>query len=158
MNLYNQIFGQNKTVNLIFNNFIPVTQKLFKQYVIDNYKCVHYTDERHLDSIIALQNTKKTISCTKTVNSRLFNDGIGTQGGICVTLIGKRLLQSAKDLMSYIDQAGRRWFDIRKLLLNSKYEKEFMQLYFSHFIKIILRFDHFKKQIICTLRNSLKRL
>jgi hypothetical protein len=104
---------------------IPISSSMFKRIWPDTLRATvfHTTDEQGVKNIAKIQGTKKQISAFFEMQTRYMNTGVATQGGIHAVLeMDSDVLLSAKgDVMSHLDQKGRRYTSISDLKETSRY-------------------------------------
>ena len=76
----------------------------------------HLTDYTGVKKLKGLQGSKRSISAFFNITSRSIEDGIRTEGGYVVELIGDILAAAPDDLSSQPDKTGRRWLTLSTLL------------------------------------------
>ena len=76
----------------------------------------HLTDYSGIQKLIKLQGSKKSISAFFNITPRAIEDGIRTEGGYVVELIGDILAAAPDDISSQPDKTGRRWLTLSTLL------------------------------------------
>ena len=76
----------------------------------------HLTDLAGIHQLKMMQGGKKSISAFWNIESRVLTDGIRTDGGYVVELIGDILAAGPDDIMSQPDKTGRRWLTLSTLL------------------------------------------
>ena len=76
----------------------------------------HLTDYTGVKKLKGLQGSKRSISAFFNITSRSIEDGIRTEGGYVVELIGDILAAAPDDLSSQPDKTGRRWLTLSTLV------------------------------------------
>ena len=76
----------------------------------------HLTDYTGVGNLKKLQGGKRSISAFFNITPRAIEDGIRTEGGYVVELIGDILAAAPDDISSQPDKAGRRWLTLSTLL------------------------------------------
>ena len=76
----------------------------------------HLTDYTGVKKLKGLQGSKRSISAFFNITSRSIEDGIRTEGGYVVELIGDILVAAPDDISSQPDKTGRRWLVLSTLL------------------------------------------
>ncbi len=76
----------------------------------------HLTDYTGVGKLKKLQGKKKSISAFFNITPRAIEDGIRTEGGYVVELIGDILAAAPDDISSQPDKTGRRWLTLSTLL------------------------------------------
>jgi len=106
---------------------IPISSSMFKRIWPDTLRATvfHTTDGDGVRNIAKLQGKKKQISAFFSMFSRYMEVGVATQGGVHSVLeMDADVLLSAKgDVMSHLDQNGRRWTSISDLKETSRWTK-----------------------------------
>ena len=106
---------------------IPISSSMFKRIWPDTLRATvfHTTDGDGVRNIAKLQGKKKQISAFFSMFSRYMEVGVATQGGVHSVLeMDADVLLSAKgDVMSHLDQQGRRWTSISDLKETSRWTK-----------------------------------
>jgi len=106
---------------------IPISSSMFKRIWPDTLRATvfHTTDGDGIKSIAKLQGQKKQISAFFSMFSRYMEVGVATQGGVhsVLEMDADVLLSASGDVMSHIDQQGRRWTSISDLKETSRFVK-----------------------------------
>ena len=106
---------------------IPISSPMFKRIWPDTLRATvfHTTDSDGVKSISKLEGKKGQISAFFSMFSRYMEVGVATQGGVHSVLeMDADVLLSAKgDVMSHLDQNGRRWTSISDLKETSRWTK-----------------------------------
>ena len=106
---------------------IPISSPMFKRIWPDTLRATvfHTTDADGIKSIARLQGKKKSISAFFSMFSRYMEVGVATQGGVHAVLEmdADVLLSASGDVMSHLDQSGRRWTSISDLKETSRWTK-----------------------------------
>jgi hypothetical protein len=106
---------------------IPISSSMFKRIWPDTLRATvfHTTDEQGVKNISKLQGTKKSISAFFEMQSRYMETGVATQGGIhsVLEMDADVLLSAQGDIMSHLDQKGRRYTSISDLKETSRFVK-----------------------------------
>ncbi len=106
---------------------IPISSSMFKRIWPDTLRATvfHTTDGDGIKSIAKLQGQKKQISAFFSMFSRYMEVGVATQGGVhsVLEMDADVLLSASGDVMSHIDQQGRRWTSISDLKETSRWTK-----------------------------------
>ena len=76
----------------------------------------HLTDYAGIKKLKGLQGGKKSISAFFNITARAIDDGVATEGGYAVELIGDILAAAPDDLSTQPDKTGRRWLTLSTLL------------------------------------------
>jgi len=76
----------------------------------------HLTDYEGIKKLKKLQGSKKSISSFFNITARAIDDGVATEGGYAVELIGDILAAAPDDLSTQPDKTGRRWLTLSTLL------------------------------------------
>ena len=76
----------------------------------------HLTDYTGVGNLKKLQGGKRSISAFFNITPRSIEDGIRTEGGYVVELIGDILAAAPDDISSQPDKTGRRWLTLSTLL------------------------------------------
>jgi len=106
---------------------IPISSSMFKRIWPDTLRATvfHTTDGKGVKEIARLQGKKKQISAFFEMQSRYMDIGVATQGGVhsVLEMDADVLLSAQGDVMSHLDQKGRRWTSISDLKETSRYTK-----------------------------------
>ena len=118
-------FAQYSTSELVFMNngqgagssglMIPISGPMFKRIWPDTIRTTvfHVADRNGgLKSLARLEGGKKTISAFFSMMSKYMEGGIATSGGIVVEMEADVLVSAADDIMSQVDNKGRRWVEM----------------------------------------------
>ena len=104
---------------------IPISPSMFKRIWPDTLRATvfHTTDGDGVRNIAKLQGTKKSISAFFEMQSRYMETGVATQGGVhsVLEMDADVLLSASGDIMSHLDQAGRRYTSISDLKETSRF-------------------------------------
>ena len=97
---------------------IPLSPSIFKRIWPKPPRTTvfHLTDYAGIQKLIKLQGSKKSISSFFNITARAIDDGVATEGGYAVELIGDVLVASPDDLSTQPDKTGRRWITLSTLL------------------------------------------
>ena len=103
---------------------IPISSSMFKRIWPDTLRATvfHTTDGDGVRNIAKLEGKKKQISAFFSMQSRYMNIGVATQGGVhsVLEMDADVLLSASGDVMSHLDQAGRRYTSISDLKETSR--------------------------------------
>jgi hypothetical protein len=106
---------------------IPISSSMFKRIWPDTLRATvfHTTDGKGVKNIAKLEGKKKQISAFFSMMSRYMDIGVATQGGVHAVLEmdADVLLSASGDVMSHLDQAGRRYTSISDLKETSRFVK-----------------------------------
>ena len=106
---------------------IPISSSMFKRIWPDTLRATvfHTTDSDGVKSISKLEGRKGQISAFFSMFSRYMEVGVATQGGVHAVLEmdADVLLSASGDVMSHLDQSGRRWTSISDLKETSRWTK-----------------------------------
>jgi hypothetical protein len=93
---------------------IPISGPMFKRIWPDTIRTTvfHTTDLRGLPKLKKLEGGKKTISAFFSMMSRYMEGGIATGGGIVAEMEADVLISARDDIMSQVDNKGRRWVEM----------------------------------------------
>ena len=117
-------FVSYSTSDLVFMNngqgagssglMIPLSGPMFKRIWPNTIRTTvfHTTDLRGLESLKRLEGGKKTISAFFSMMSKYMEGGIASGGGIVVEMEADVLVSAADDIMSQVDNRGRRWVEV----------------------------------------------
>jgi len=117
-------FVSYSTSDLVFMNngqgsgssglMIPLSGPMFKRIWPDTIRTTvfHTTDLRGLESLKRLEGGKKTISAFFSMMSKYMEGGIASGGGIVIEMEADVLVSAADDIMSQVDNKGRRWVEV----------------------------------------------
>jgi len=104
---------------------IPISSSMFKRIWPDTLRATvfHTTDAKGVKEIARLQGKKKQISAFFSMHGRYMNIGVATQGGVhsVLEMDADVLLSASGDIMSHLDQAGRRYTSISDLKETSRF-------------------------------------
>jgi len=106
---------------------IPISSSMFKRIWPDTLRATvfHTTDSDGVKSISKLEGKKGQISAFFSMFSRYMEVGVATSGGVHAVLEmdADVLLSASGDVMSHLDQSGRRWTSISDLKETSRWTK-----------------------------------
>ena len=106
---------------------IPISSSMFKRIWPDTLRATvfHTTDGDGVRNISKMEGQKKQISAFFSMQSRYMNIGVATQGGVhsVLEMDADVLLSASGDVMSHLDQAGRRYTSISDLKETSRFVK-----------------------------------
>ena len=116
-------FAQYSTSELVFNVSnghsgglqIPISGPMFKRLWPETIRTTvfHVADRSGgLKSLARIEGGKKSISAFFTMMSRYMEGGIATSGGIVAEMEADILVSASDDIMSQVDNKGRRWVSI----------------------------------------------
>ena len=117
-------FASYSTSELVFRNagqgtgssglMIPISGPMFKRIWPDTIRATvfHTTDLSGLEKLKKLEGGKKTISAFFSMMSRYMETGVATGGGIVVEMEADVLVSARDDIMSQVDNNGRRWVEM----------------------------------------------
>jgi hypothetical protein len=117
-------FASYSTSELVFRNagqgtgssglMIPISGPMFKRIWPDTIRATvfHTTDLSGLKKLKGLEGGKKTISAFFSMMSRYMETGVATGGGIVVEMEADVLVSARDDIMSQVDNKGRRWVEM----------------------------------------------
>jgi len=118
-------FVSYSTSDLVFMNngqgsassglMIPLSGPMFKRIWPDTIRTTvfHVADRSGgLKSLARLEGGKKTISAFFSMMSRYMEGGVATSGGIVVEMDADVLVSARDDIMSQVDNKGRRWVEM----------------------------------------------
>ncbi len=117
----NEGFASYSTSDLVFNAgsnssglMIPIYGPMFKRIWPDTIRATvfHVTDPWGLESLAKLEGGKKSISAFFSMMSRYMEKGVATGGGVVVEMKADVLVSAADDIMSQVDNRGRRWVEL----------------------------------------------
>ena len=117
----NEGFASYSTSDLVFNAgsnssglMIPISGPMFKRIWPDTIRATvfHVTDPWGLESLAKLEGGKKSISAFFSMMSRYMEKGVATGGGVVVEMKADVLVSAADDIMSQVDNRGRRWVEL----------------------------------------------
>jgi len=93
---------------------IPLSGPMFKRIWPDTIRTTvfHTTDLRGLESLKRLEGGKKTISAFFSMMSKYMEGGIASGGGIVIEMEADVLVSASDDIMSQVDNKGRRWVEM----------------------------------------------
>jgi hypothetical protein len=106
---------------------IPISSSMFKRIWPDTLRATvfHTTDGKGIKKIAKLQGKKSQISAFFSMMSRYMEVGVATSGGVhsVLEMDADVLLSASGDVMSHLDQQGRRWTSISDLKETSRFVK-----------------------------------
>jgi len=117
-------FVSYSTSDLVFMNngqgsassglMIPLSGPMFKRIWPDTIRTTvfHTTDLRGLEKLKRLEGGKKTISAFFSMMSKYMEGGIASGGGIVIEMDADVLVSASDDIMSQVDNKGRRWVEM----------------------------------------------
>ena len=76
----------------------------------------HLTDYAGIKKLKGLQGGKRSISSFFNITARAIDDGVATEGGYVIELLGDILVAAPDDISSQPDKTGRRWITLSTLL------------------------------------------
>ena len=86
-------------------------------------RALHSTDLKGLSTLLSLQNSSKSISVATLLQNVFagteFVEGIETEGGIVVELLGDVAFSGDYDIFTSSDSQGRRWLDLNQFSRSS---------------------------------------
>ena len=93
---------------------IPISGPMFKRIWPDTIRTTvfHTTDLSGLQKLKGLEGGKKTISAFFSMMDKYMQSGIATGGGIVAEMDADVLVSAADDIMSVVDNRGRRWVEM----------------------------------------------
>jgi len=104
---------------------IPISSSMFKRIWPDTLRATvfHTTDGDGVRNISKMEGQKKQISAFFSMQSRYMDIGVATQGGVhsVLEMDADVLLSASGDIMSHLDQAGRRYTSISDLKETSRF-------------------------------------
>ena len=119
---YLREFAQYSASELVFDTHtdnssslkIPISGPMFKRIWPDTIRATvfHTTDLAGLERLKKLEGGKKTISAFFSMMSRYMESGIATAGGIVVEMDADVIISAKDDIMSQVDNQGRRWVEM----------------------------------------------
>ena len=118
---YLREFTQQSTSDYVFNAGsdssalkIPISGPMFKRIWPDTIRTTvfHTTDLSGLQKLKGLEGGKKTISAFFSMMDKYMQSGIATGGGIVAEMDADVLVSAADDIMSVVDNRGRRWVEM----------------------------------------------
>jgi len=97
---------------------IPLSPSIFKRIWPKPPRTTvfHLTDYAGIKKLKKIQGSKKSISSFFNITARAIDDGVATEGGYAVELIGDILAAAPDDLSTQPDKTGRRWLTLSTLL------------------------------------------
>ena len=112
--ILNEIAWKDDTLMLSAQRKIPISAPIMKKVIGDiDVSSFHITDIKNVGKLKSLVGSKKSISTFNAYGAEAseLKHGIGikTRGGILVSVEGKLMASSVKDIMSAPDESGRRW-------------------------------------------------
>jgi len=106
---------------------IPISSSMYKRIWPDTLRATvfHTTDGKGIRKIAKLQGKKSQISAFFSMFAKYMEIGIVTQGGVhsVLEMDADVLLSASGDVMSHLDQSGRRWTSISDLKETSRWTK-----------------------------------
>ena len=117
-------FASYSTSDLVFMNngqgsassglMIPLSGPMFKRIWPDTIRTTvfHVLSAYDIYKLKKLEGGKKTISAFFTMMSRYLESGIAGGGGIVAEMEADVLVSAADDIMSQVDNKGRRWVEV----------------------------------------------
>jgi len=93
---------------------IPISGPMFKRIWPDTIRSTvfHVTDHAGLGKLKKLEGGKKSISAFFSMMSRYMETGVATSGGAVVEMDADLLVSARDDIMSQVDNKGRRWVEM----------------------------------------------
>ena len=116
-------FAQYSTSDIVFDTSsydntsslsIPMSGPMFKRIWPDTIRATvfHTTDLDGLKALKKIEGGKKSISAFFSMMSRYMETGIATGGGIVAELEADIIVSAKDDIMSKVDNRGRRWVEL----------------------------------------------
>jgi len=117
-------FASYSTSDLVFMNngqgsassglMIPLSGPMFKRIWPDTIRTTvfHVLSAEDIYKLKKLEGGKKTISAFFTMMSRYLESGIAGGGGIVAEMEADVIVSAADDIMSQVDNKGRRWVEV----------------------------------------------
>ena len=115
-------FAQQSTSDYVFDTHsvnssslkIPISTSMFKRIWPDTIRATvfHTTDLEGLGRLKKIEGGKKSISAFFSMMSRYMETGVATSGGIVVEMDADVLVSAKDDIMSKVDNRGRRWVEL----------------------------------------------
>ena len=115
-------FAQQSTSDYVFDTHsvsssslkIPMSGPMFKRIWPDTIRTTvfHTTDLSGLQKLKRLEGGKKTISAFFSMMDKYMQSGIATGGGIVAEMDADVLVSARDDIMSQVDNKGRRWVEV----------------------------------------------
>ena len=114
-------FAMQSTSDYVFNAgssssglMIPISGPMMKRIWPDTIRTTvfHTTDLSGLKKLKGLEGGKKTISAFFSMMDKYMERGIATGGGIVAEMDADVLVSAADDIMSVVDNRGRRWVEM----------------------------------------------
>ena len=106
---------------------IPISSSMYKRIWPETLRATvfHTTDAKGVRKIAKLQGKKSQISAFFSMFAKYMEIGIVTQGGVhsVLEMDADVLLSASGDVMSHLDQSGRRWTSISDLKETSRWTK-----------------------------------
>jgi len=118
---YLREFAQQSTSDYVFNAgssssglMIPISGPVFKRIWPDTIRTTvfHVLNAEDIYKLKKLEGGKKTISAFFTMMSRFLESGIAGGGGIVAELEADVIVSARDDIMSQVDNKGRRWVEM----------------------------------------------
>ncbi len=93
---------------------IPISGPMFKRIWPDTVRATgfHATTPEFLNSLKKLEGKKKSISAFFSMDARVMEGGVATEGGVVAELDADILVSARDDIMSQVDKTGRRWVEL----------------------------------------------
>ena len=97
---------------------IPLSPSIFKRIWPKPPRTTvfHLTDYAGIKKLKKIQGSKKSISSFFNITARAIDDGVATEGGYVIELLGDILVAAPDDISSQPDKTGRRWITLSTLL------------------------------------------
>ena len=114
-------FAIQSTSDYVFNTgtnssglMIPISGPMFKRIWPDTIRATvfHSTDAEHLAGLKRLEGGKKSISAFFSMMASQLEGGIATDGGVVIEMEADVLVSARDDIMSQVDNKGRRWVEM----------------------------------------------
>jgi len=115
-------FAQYSTSDIVFDTHsenssslsIPMSGPMFKRIWPDTIRATvfHTTDLSGLEALKKIEGGKKSISAFFSMMSRYMESGIATGGGIVAEMEADIIVSAKDDIMSKVDNRGRRWVEL----------------------------------------------
>ena len=116
-------FAQYSTSDIVFDTSsydntsslsIPMSGPMFKRIWPDTIRAIvfHTTDLSGLKALKKIEGGKKSISAFFSMMARYMESGIATGGGIVAEMEADIIVSAKDDIMSKVDNRGRRWVEL----------------------------------------------
>lgn len=103
------VFGKMSTIRLIQRQYFPLSQTVIRKMMQPvRARAFHYTNKDGMKKVKSMQGSKRALACTTNKEHQYLN-GVATGGGFCLYLQGDVMGAFDEDMLSKVDENGKRW-------------------------------------------------